>query len=260
MREKMKDKGRVGQSPLSPLGQVGDSNPPGKSSVRLRSDSEKLARKAEKIDHARARARQHYPWAKAQAYFLLPVTSAPGNDPRWPRLSDVAKEFGIPLSTVEQHSARYGWLKMQADEEDKYWMDQNDKMRSFVARRMVQLQGAVFANAGRIAREITSKLNGLPDPETICRLARANREVMETGYLAAGLVSGKSPSLSCTPVSIPEKKESKAFDSLWGQIQEARLAVMNADPSQLDYLRALEEQSTLPSHLSASSQPRSFQS
>jgi len=248
-----------------------------KTVVARRKDAERIAKRAENVDIVRARARERYPWAKALDMFLTPQVASPTSDPKWPKLADVASSLSIPLSTVEHRSAMYGWLKQQAEAEDRYWCERNDAMRAFMNRRITQIQGAAFTVAGKLIQDFLGKLNQPVSVADAAKIVRANQQALDTALMAAGLAASKMPIAAGEPVVTAAETivSEQAFDaqghllafnkthsmSIFSQILAAReeVAAMAtaprrevgpSDPPPFD-LSSLEEPSTLPPHLQA---------
>jgi hypothetical protein len=173
---------------------------PGKSRVSRRTDAARIAERAAGVDLARARARESHPWGAMLNHFLTPILSEADSDPQWPRLQDVADMFKVSLQAVKARSARYGWMKQQADAEDGFWRIRNDAAMKSMGQKVVQLRGAAFAVALKVTQRLSEALNSPVSLEQAERISRANLRNLACALEAAGLTSSKVPLTAVQPM------------------------------------------------------------
>lgn len=172
----------------------------GKIHAHRRVDADRIEERAARIDRTHARVRERYPWGKMLNFYLAPYVVSPQAEPRWPRLQDVADNFGVPLQVVKVRSAKYGWTSKQAEAEDNFWRERNDAVMRYMNRRFVQSCGLAFVIAARSLSKILELMDRPLSVRELCDLLRANKIALETTFMAAGLAPSKTPIAPCVPI------------------------------------------------------------
>jgi hypothetical protein len=169
---------------------------PGKERIKVSKKSKLNHHKAKTRIKFPSQVRSKWPWKLALEYFVTPILDSQQN-PRWPRIVDVAEKFGIPEGTLRQHCAKNGWIVQQRDAEDFFWRDRNDHILRTMAHRIPQVQGAAFTVAAKAIQQLQAKTNEPLDVASLHRAVVANERALGTAFTAAGL---KSPNAAYDPV------------------------------------------------------------